>query len=489
MILDLFRPANDIDKATTYDEWSKAAQKMDDASGASDWKKEDRSTRFDHKSIRIRLERLRKVRESGDPHEVLFTLNEGIHGNMGGMGHHNLYTVAKFGTKNLIVEYIDEIIDALHFIAKVPDSEISFHEKLDFFNRASHCYGRSALMLSGGGAIGPFHLGVTKALMEQSLLPSVISGSSAGSFVAAVIGTHTDEELKEFFDPANLVRTSDRFVESNMAPLRGNQRIGLEHLKEQIADWVPDMTFQEAFEKTGRHINISVAPAEIMQTSRLLNATTSPNVFIREAVQASCAIPGIFPPVVLAAKNAAGERQKYLPQRRWVDGSVTDDLPAKRLSRLYGVNHFIVSLINPIVLWSVTDPMEGKGVAAQTWDIYQRGVKEWLRATQPITMRLTRNLYPLNLLLKMSYSVATQNYSYDVNIMPRRKFWDPRKLLSVLSEEETRYLITEGEAATWPKIEMIRNSSKISAVLDKILVDYEHRIDDKMALNGNKTAA
>jgi TAG lipase/steryl ester hydrolase/phospholipase A2/LPA acyltransferase len=42
-----------------------------------------------------------------------------------------------------------------------------------------------------------------------------------------------------------------------------------------------------------------VAPAEKHQNGRLLNAITSPNVFVREAVLASCAVPGIYEPVAL----------------------------------------------------------------------------------------------------------------------------------------------------------------------------------------------
>ena len=94
------------------------------------------------------------------------------------------------------------------------------------------------------------------------------------------------------------------------------------------------MTFGEAFEHTGRKINISVSPSEVHQSSRLLNAVTSPNVCIREAVMASCAVPGVFPAVTLMAKNARGERLPYVASRKWVDGSIADDLPAKRLARL-----------------------------------------------------------------------------------------------------------------------------------------------------------
>ena len=84
------------------------------------------------------------------------------------------------------------------------------------------------------------------------------------------------------------------------------------------------------------------------QRSRLLNAVSSPNVYLRSAAMASCAIPGVFPAVMLQAKNEKGKAQPYLPARRWVDGSVADDLPAKRLSRLFSTNHYIVSMVNPI---------------------------------------------------------------------------------------------------------------------------------------------
>ena len=112
---------------------------------------------------------------------------------------------------------------------------------------------------------------------------------------------------------------------------------------------IPDLTFLEAFERTGRHLNVSIAAAEKHQTSRLLNAITTPNVYIREAVMASAAVPGFYPPVALAAKNSQGKRQAYMPSRKWVDGSISDDLPAKRLARLYGANHFIVSQVLSLI--------------------------------------------------------------------------------------------------------------------------------------------
>ena len=45
------------------------------------------------------------------------------------------------------------------------------------------------------------HFGVVKAFLDQDLLPRVISGTSAGGLVAALICTRTDAELKELLVP------------------------------------------------------------------------------------------------------------------------------------------------------------------------------------------------------------------------------------------------------------------------------------------------
>jgi TAG lipase/steryl ester hydrolase/phospholipase A2/LPA acyltransferase len=145
-----------------------------------------------------------------DHQGLLFTLNEGIHGNMGGMGRSSLYRRAKFGTKRLIEQYIGEIDDALRFLAEVDSPDIDIQQKMDFFYRANICYGRSALMLSGGGVLGFYHLGVVKTLLEQGLLPRVISGSSAGSLVAGVWARTRIKELERFYDPANVHFEAER---------------------------------------------------------------------------------------------------------------------------------------------------------------------------------------------------------------------------------------------------------------------------------------
>ncbi len=466
--------ARAMDQAETYEEWKEAALASDVASGANHWRKRDQTTLFDNVSIRIRLDRLRAMRARHDYRGLLFTLNEGIHGNMGGMGKSTLYERAAIGTKQLIHDYVEEIVDALELLADPKIDEISFDEKLEFFRRAHHCFGRSALMMSGSGMLLYFHVGVVKAMWEQGLLPDILAGSSGGSIVASLLSTHNDSELRGIFDPQFLLNEVEQ--ETSLIRSLGGLRprmLQVEEVQEMIQRLIPDMTFQEAFEHSGRNLNVSVAPAETHQTSRLLNATTSPNVLIHKSIMASAAVPGVFPPVTLEARDKWGDRQPYLPSRKWVDGSVSDDLPTKRLARLYGVNHYIVSQANPAVLPFVTDGRRQGGTLAILTNATRRTAREWLNAGAAIMHRPLSREGGLSRVANIALSMVNQDYIGDVNILPRNRIYNPLKLLAHRSPEDIMKLISSGERSTWRKMEMIRVQTHISRTLDNILKDFE----------------
>ena len=461
----------------SYSAWVKAAKAHDLATGKVKWRKTVRSPLYDYPAIERRLKELKVLRKARDHRGLLYTLNQGIHGNIGGMGSSKLYRQSKFGTKNLITDYIDEVVTALQHLAKNRSRTIGFEERLEFFRRASHCFGQSGLMLSGGAALSHFHVGVAKALNDESILPSVISGSSGGSLVAAVLGTHSDDELDYFFEPANLVMEAKNEASwmQNLLPFAA-PRLDVSDLEGVLERMLPDVTFAEAYEISGRWINVSVAPYEQHQTSRLLNAITSPNVYVRKAVMASCAIPGVFPAVTLEAKSVTtGKRRPYLPRRKWIDGSLSQDMPMKRLSRLYGTNHYIASQVNPHVLWFLQDPKGRQNLWTTGMNAALRSYQEWLRATQPLTHKVVRKFPPVEYLYRSFYSVATQQYTGDITITPRSPYFNPMRLLARLTEEELLNLITEGQQATYPKIEMIRNCTKISRALQEIIADYDKR--------------
>ncbi len=59
-------------------------------------------------------------------------------------------------------------------------------------------------LIEGGATFGLYHLGVVKSLFEADLLPRIISGTSVGALIAALICTHTEQELPNLFVPGGI---------------------------------------------------------------------------------------------------------------------------------------------------------------------------------------------------------------------------------------------------------------------------------------------
>lgn len=476
----------DMERAENYEQWLEVAKALDEHNGNLRWRRTDQSSQYDYVSIRLRLDKLRSLHARHDHRGLLFNLGEGIHGNMGGMGKAGLYGRALSGTKQLIEDYVQEVVETLYLLASDEAEGISFEEKRDFFRRAHHCFGCSALMMSGSGTLLFFHFGVVKALAEQGLLPSILSGSSGGGIVASLACTHTDEELVRFFDTEHLVQEVEQEVQLMRQANDGRSRLLTQsEIEALIARLVPDMTFLEAYEHSGRMLNISVAPMETHQTSRLLNATTSPNVLVRRAALASAAVPGVFPPVVLEARDSRGERQPYLPSRKWVDGTVSDDLPAKRLARLYGVNHYIVSQINPHVLPFVKDSRRKPGTLDILKNASKHTLREWANAMAALSNGPLRKYPGLQRLGSTMMSVINQDYVGDINIIPRQRFHNPLKILAHPQSKDIFRLVEAGERSAWTKMEMIRIQTRIGSALNEILQD----LDDDYVSAHNKAAS
>ncbi len=474
-LFKLRRLDRSIDRAADVEQWRSLSDHHDLLSGAQKWKRKHDSELFDAQQIRTRYHQLLDLCETGVSEEILFALNEGLHGNMGGMGRSVLYQRSRRGTKTLIEDYVQTINRALAIVLDASDQEIPFEEKLDFFRRASHCFGRSALCLSGGGGLIYFHHGVVQALLEEGLLPDVLSGASAGAWMCAQIGTRTDAELRDYFQTKRY-ETSAYVTGSILKDmLTGDLTRASTLIREEICDGlIDDMTFQEAFEQTGRHINISIAPYERHQTSRLMNAITSPNVTIRSAIKASSSVPGVVEPVTLEMKDSRGGIKPYLRDRRWVDGSFSEDLPFKRLSRLFGINHYIVSMINPLALPFLSkDPRAApdsvlKSIRGLT---YQAG-KEGLKTLRRLVAPGSRNR--ADALLGMVYNLLNQDYAGDINIILELSEIKTRySLFDYKTEAEIEGLIQAGQRAAWPKLDQIRTATSISHTIDEALEQLE----------------
>ncbi len=462
-----------IRHASSYQEYREACLEHDKLSGADEWKSKDPCRDYDYRLIRKRVQRLQIARGKGDVHALSSIIHEGLHGNLGNIANPALREQCKIGTKTLIETFIDEVVGALNQIFHADEQELDFYEKLYFFEETAHAFGRSCLMLSGGAGLGVFHCGVVKSLNEKNLLPGVISGASAGSIIAAMVGTRTHDELLDALNPEYIF---ERFRDwRNFAGLGKKSLFDSASLENALITLFDLTTFEEAFKKTGRHITITVSPADLHQHSRLLNAKTSPNAIIAQAVRASCAVPVIFSPVQLKAKTPRGDVVPYIPNRRFADGSLMADLPFERLSRLYGVNHSIVSQTNPLAVPFLST---FKNSASSWSDLTLRHLGQLAKSNSIFAIDMVERLIDhrgTKLAIHKARSILDQQYVGDINILPRHQLRSLSQVLANPTLESVSALIRSGEESTWPHIDVIERNTKISETLRYYLAQLKQR--------------
>lgn len=455
--------------ATDYTSWAEAAADVDRLSGLDAWKSDDRDDAYDHWLIRSRLQQIRRMRRAGDVSSLVHFLRQGLHWNLGGIGSGALYSACNLGTKFLIDDYVDEVCTALEYLRDADDKQLDARAKQQFFEETSQSYGRSALMLSGGATLGLFHVGVIKALWDADALPRVISGSSAGSVVAATLGTRADDELEAMFD-AEMAHFGFWRGLSPASMIKRRALMDQAQVRRGIQKHVDNLTFQEAYEKTGRIINITVSSARMNQTPKLVNHLTFPHLFVREAVLASCAVPIVFEPVVLYTRDQTGKKVPFMPSVKWVDGSMKSDLPRLRLRRLHNVNHFIVSQTNPHIVpfLSASGSRSKRGLLASARRFALATAKEQSK----LAAKLGTDLLPPGQLRQRCdtiHGLLNQDYRGNITILPR---FHPRSFVQMASNptiEQTRRFILEGERATWPKLHMIKHQTRIARTFDQCL--------------------
>ena len=160
---------------------------------------------------------------------------------------------------------------------------ITRQQLLRFLKRARHAYGKTALCLSGGAMMGLYHLGHLKGLMETDCLPDIVSGCSAGSVIGAVLCTRTNDELHRDLDPQVMgprLLCFDRSWSDRIKSVwkTGNLFDGEEWLN--MIRWFTcgNMTFEEAYQKTGRVLCISLSATAKKTPPILINYISAPNV-------------------------------------------------------------------------------------------------------------------------------------------------------------------------------------------------------------------
>lgn len=486
-----------LQSAQSFEEWRASASELDRLEGNDAWKLEDECAEYDVKLVQARLEQLEQARANGDADRMLFLMRTSLTRDLGGMGDLRLYKHSRIGTKALIEGYIEEALDTLESLVNlsghVGESGLDARHVMEQLLAARQAFGRSALLLSGGGTLGMNHFGVVKSLFEAQLLPRIISGSSAGSIVCAVLCTKTDSEipamLQDFCYGDLAVFEREGEEESVLAKAARFLKFGalfdISNLIRVMKDWLGDMTFQEAYNRTRRILNVCVSSASIYELPRLLNYITAPNVLIWSAVAASCSVPLIFSPASLLAKDPrTGEQVPWNPSpQRWVDGSVENDIPMTRLAEMFNVNHFIVSQVNPHVVPFLMKQEDDVATEAQRSTSTLAAGPGWMHtfanlakgeALHRMHVLAELGIFP-NALTKVR-SVLGQRYSGDITIFPETHYTDFPNVLKNPSREFMVQAMTNGEKATWPKLSHIRNHCAIELALDDAVQQLRARV-------------
>ncbi|KAH8598320.1 acyl transferase/acyl hydrolase/lysophospholipase [Bisporella sp. PMI_857] len=473
-------------------QWADAAKELDILEGNESWKYDLDSLEYNVELLQSRLKQLDEARINCDVKRMLSLVRTALSRDLAGMDNIQLYKHTHIGTKDLIERYIDSTVDTIRALVQtskhaMPDG-MGPKDIMEQVVYARQAFGRSALLLSGGATFGMNHVGVLKALFEAKLLPRIISGASAGSIVCAVLCTRTDEEipavLEEFpYGDLAVFEESDNeesVLERVRRLLTQGVWIDIKHLKRVMRDLLGDITFQEAYNRTRRILNICVSSASVYELPRLLNYVTAPNVMIWSAVAASCSVPFLFTAAELLVKNPiTGESSSWNPTpQHWIDGSVDNDLPMTRLAEMFNVNHFIVSQVNPHVVPFLTKDekaivKEAQGDSGPGW-VQTLAHLARHEALHRMHMLAELGIFP-NLVTK-ARSVLSQKYSGDITILPEINYKDfPRMLKNPTSEFMVSTCLS-GERATWPKLSRIRNRCAVELELDAAVQKLRARV-------------
>lgn len=462
--------------AQNYDEWLRIAEALDIEDGLMAWRASDASDFCHEQLMRNHIQQMQALRQANDLHGLIGLLQESIYRHNGELNNPALYQYARSGTKYIVTEYLDEVERVMWTLCEQSIPNISERRKLELFEQAAKIYGRPALILSGGAAFGIYHLGVVKALWELNLLPDVLAGSSMGSIIAAAVCNKSDAELDLFFKEQLDTVHLDALHWRRFRDIRQQGSVMDEQqLLEHILANVGSVTFAEAYQRSGRILNITISPTRTHQKPRLLNYLTAPDVLVEYAALASCAVPLLFPPVALQARTQDGRQVPYMSTETWIDGALHGDIPRERLARLLNISQTIVSQANPHVIPFITHKNQ-RGIRALGKQVIATVIHEGSAELLDISRQLTYKT-PFNPIFSQAHAIASQEYLGDINLHFPFKPSAYLKVISNPTPQRLKDYIRMGEQATWPRIAMIRDMTRISRLFPQCIEVIKKRIN------------
>ncbi|WVW86753.1 hypothetical protein I302_108807 [Kwoniella bestiolae CBS 10118] len=466
----------ELRNAKTYEEWISAAKKLDSNLGFDEWKETEEDSYFDYTLVKRVKRTLTRLRAAKDTRGLMDALAVCVRSNFAGTESVKMYSETFFGTKHLIEDHVNEVVACLDAVRTATD--VSLEEKRAFFRAINKHYGASALCLSGGASFGYYHFGVVKAFLDADLLPRVITGTSAGGLIASLLCTRTDDELKELLIPEladKITACEDPFhVWFKRLRQTGARFDTVTWARKSMWFTRGSMTFKEAYERTGRALNISVVPSDRHSPTILLNHLTAPNCLIWSANLASAAVPGILNPVVLMAKDRNGNVKPHnLGGSRFKDGSLREDIPLGSLHTQFNCNFSIVSQTNPHIHLFFFAPRGsvGRPVAHRKGKGWRGGfilsaLESYIKLDLSKHFKVIRDLDLMPQILQSDWSgVFLQRFSGDLTLTPRTTIRDWFRILSDPDRSQLDHMLEVGQRVTWPALRMVKNRMTIERAI------------------------
>ncbi|KAK2604220.1 hypothetical protein N8I77_007167 [Diaporthe amygdali] len=483
-----------------YREWRAAARELDEFLGNSAWKETNEFAYYDWKTVRRVWDSLKKSREKAEAVErkiaeghivesderqdgekaveaLRALLTACVKNNFVGVENPRLYSQTYYGTKNLVQNHVDEVEKSLKFI--LDTKQMQLDDKRELFRSLHGNYGRTALCLSGGATFAYYHFGVVKALLEEDLLPDVITGTSGGALVAGLVASRTNEELKQLLVPAlasKITACSEPFTTWFRRWYRTGARFDSVDWARQCAWWTHgSMTFREAYERTGRILNVSCVPADPHSPTMLCNYLTSPDCVVWSAVLASAAVPGILNPVVLMMKQRDGTLAPYSFGHKWKDGSLRTDIPVKALNLHFNVNFTIVSQVNPHInlfffssRGSVGQPVTHRRGRGWRGGFLGSAAEQYIKLDLTKWLKILRQLELLPRPLGQDWSQVwlQAGFGGTITIWPRSVAMDFAHILSDPTPARLARMIHEGQQSAFPTLKFVANRLKVERLVE-----------------------
>ncbi|KAG6015750.1 hypothetical protein E4U43_004868 [Claviceps pusilla] len=486
-------------RASTYREWVAAARELDAFLGRQTWREENEFAYYDSKTVKRVWDQLKKLRVKTEAQEGKSagagagSNNNGEHrtavedlkslveacvkNNFVGVENARLYSQTYYGTKNLVQNFIDEVERSIKLLIRT--KRLEAEEKRLLFKHVHANYGRTALCLSGGAGFAYYHLGLVRGLLDADLLPDVITGTSGGALIAGLVATRTNDELKRLLIPALSHRINacrESFTVWLPRWWKTGARFDSVDWAQRCSWWTRgSMTFREAYERTGRILNVTCVPADPHSPTILCNYLTSPDCVIWSAVLASAAVPGILNPVVLMMKTRDGTLIPYSFGHKWKDGSLRTDIPIKALNTHFNVNFTIVSQVNPHInlfffssRGSVGHPVTHRKGRGWRGGYLMSAFEHYLKLDMNKWLKFVRHAELLPRPLGQDWSqLWLQEFSGTITIWPKSVPSDFWYILSDPDPQRLARMIHQGQQSAFPMLKFVANRLKIERLVEQ----------------------